>query len=214
LELWDYPTVVKKMMDLGTIKRKLDRNQYETAAQCAADVRLVWKNCMLYNAEKSDFWLLAKTLSRRFEDRYRKVKNEFYVGEEPAEDEDEEEEEEEEESEDEEEEFDDAMDDAGKSSGLSAQQMTLDAKARLASNLLILTGPELGHVITTIQLSKCPAALEVSRGVRDKMEIVVDEMDPQLFEQISRYAAEKASTRKRAVNVPIDDVSNKRKRKK
>jgi Bromodomain len=76
LELWDYPSVVKRLMDLGTIKRKLDRNQYETAAQCAMDVRQVWRNCMLYNAERSDFWLLAKALSKRFEDRYRKVKAE------------------------------------------------------------------------------------------------------------------------------------------
>jgi hypothetical protein len=74
LELWDYPQVVTKMMDLGTIQRKLDRSQYLTAAQCAADVRLVWSNCMTYNAEGSDFWLLAKMLSRRFEDRYRKIK--------------------------------------------------------------------------------------------------------------------------------------------
>jgi Bromodomain len=76
LELWDYPSVVKRLMDLGTIKRKLDRSQYETAAQCAMDVRQVWRNCMLYNAERSDFWLLAKALSKRFEDRYRKVKAE------------------------------------------------------------------------------------------------------------------------------------------
>ena len=76
LELWDYPSVVKRLMDLGTIRRKLERNQYETAAQCAADVRQVWKNCMTYNKEHSDFWLLAKALSKRFEDRYRKIKAE------------------------------------------------------------------------------------------------------------------------------------------
>jgi hypothetical protein len=74
LELWDYPSVVKRLMDLGTIRRKLERGQYESAAQCAQDVRQVWKNCLLYNAERSDFWLLAKSLGKRFEDRYRKVK--------------------------------------------------------------------------------------------------------------------------------------------
>lgn len=74
LELWDYTQIIKKPMDLGTIKRKLERGQYATAAQCAADIRLVWKNCMTYNAEWSDFWLLARALSKRFEDRYRKVK--------------------------------------------------------------------------------------------------------------------------------------------
>lgn len=76
LELWDYPQIISKMMDLGTIQRKLERNQYETAAQCAQDIRLVWKNCMTYNAEDSDFWVLAKAYSKRFEDRYRRIKNE------------------------------------------------------------------------------------------------------------------------------------------
>ena len=64
------------MMDLGTIKRKLERDQYETPQQCANDVRLVWSNCMTYNSEGSDFWLLAKAYSKRFEDRYRKIKAE------------------------------------------------------------------------------------------------------------------------------------------
>ena len=82
LGLDDYPTIVKKMMDLGTIKRKLERKQYYTATECANDFRLIWANCMAYNADGSDFWLLAKSFARRFEDRYRKIrqesKNAFY----------------------------------------------------------------------------------------------------------------------------------------
>ena len=73
LGLDDYPEIITHMMDLGTIKRKLDRGQYATAHQVAQDVRLVWQNCMTYNAEGSDFYVLAKTFARRFEDRYRKV---------------------------------------------------------------------------------------------------------------------------------------------
>lgn len=46
LELYDYPKVISKMMDLGTIKRRLERGQYATAHQVAEDVRLVWSNCM------------------------------------------------------------------------------------------------------------------------------------------------------------------------
>ena len=76
LELHDYPEIIEHMMDLGTIKRKLDRGQYATAAAVAYDIRLVWSNCMTYNAEGSDFYVLAQNFSRRFEDRYRKIKNE------------------------------------------------------------------------------------------------------------------------------------------
>lgn len=76
LELYDYPQIITKMMDLGTIKRRLERGQYATTHQVAEDIRLVWTNCMSYNADGSDFWLLAKSYSRRFEDRYRKVRYE------------------------------------------------------------------------------------------------------------------------------------------
>jgi hypothetical protein len=76
LELWNYPKIIKKMMDLGTIKRKLERGSYKSHEECAEDIRLVWSNCMLYNEEDSDFWHLAKVFSKKFEDRYKKIQAE------------------------------------------------------------------------------------------------------------------------------------------
>jgi Bromodomain len=77
LELFDYPKIVKHPMDLGTIQNHIDRNdKYTYAAEIAYDMKLIWKNCMLYNAEKSDFHFLAKMYSKRFEDRYRRIRNE------------------------------------------------------------------------------------------------------------------------------------------
>ena len=64
------------MMDLGTVKRKLDGGKYKTAAECAEDIRQVWTNCKTYNADGSDFYLLAEAFSKRFEDRYRKIRAE------------------------------------------------------------------------------------------------------------------------------------------
>ena len=40
----DYPEVVKSPMDLGTIARKMERNQYMSTEDFAHDVRLVWQN--------------------------------------------------------------------------------------------------------------------------------------------------------------------------
>ncbi|KAL9187685.1 hypothetical protein ACHAXT_006063 [Thalassiosira profunda] len=77
LGLYDYPKLVSKMMDLGTVKTKLDKGQYTDAADCADDVRLVWKNCMTYNADGSDFHRLAESYSQRFEERYQKLIDEF-----------------------------------------------------------------------------------------------------------------------------------------
>ena len=76
LDLYDYPEIIQKMMDLGTIKRKLDRKQYNTAWECAQDIKLVWSNCMLYNSEGSELWMIAKSFNRKFEDKFRRIRQE------------------------------------------------------------------------------------------------------------------------------------------
>lgn len=38
-------------MDLGTVKKKLNYNVYESAKEFANDMSLVWKNCYRYNGE-------------------------------------------------------------------------------------------------------------------------------------------------------------------
>ena len=80
LDLFDYPKIVKKPMDLGTVKRKLERGQYQSANDCAADIRLIWTNCKTYNADGSDFYLLAESFSKRFEDRYKKIEADCKYG--------------------------------------------------------------------------------------------------------------------------------------
>jgi hypothetical protein len=52
--LLDYPEIIKKPMDLGTVKKKLEAGAYETIEDVAKDVRLVWANCMLYNSSGSE----------------------------------------------------------------------------------------------------------------------------------------------------------------
>ena len=49
LGLLDYPMVVKRPMDLGTVRRNLGNNSYETVEGCLADIQLIWDNCKLYN---------------------------------------------------------------------------------------------------------------------------------------------------------------------
>ena len=76
LQLYDYPTIVKRRMDLGTIQKNITNHKYPNAAHIAYDVKQVWTNCMTYNAEGSDFYLLARNYCKRFEERYRRIKNE------------------------------------------------------------------------------------------------------------------------------------------
>jgi hypothetical protein len=215
LELYDYPQIIKRMMDLGTIKRRLERGQYGTAHQVAEDVRLVWRNCMTYNSEGSDFWLLAKAYARRWEDRYRKVRQEFDVGEDlegsnndddDAEEEDDDEDGDDNDDDDDEEDDDDEYVSGRKKGGRSSTNTattsppassdhhrkgssrnsskggtggrsstpttttgsaddgttnapSLDVRARFGSNLFLLSGVEMGYVMSTCEL-ECPEVLE------------------------------------------------------
>ena len=74
--LEDYPKVVKTPMDLGTVKAKLEKGDYSSAKEFRHDTNLVWTNCMTYNADGSDYYMLASTLKKIFEEKYAKTINE------------------------------------------------------------------------------------------------------------------------------------------
>ena len=73
LGLFNYPQIIKRPMDLGTVKRKLTEGKYKTVFEAAEDVRLIWTNCMTYNPEGTDFHKLGQHLSSRFEEKYEKL---------------------------------------------------------------------------------------------------------------------------------------------
>ena len=52
-------------MDLTTVSKKLAKGEYKTIAAAADDIRLIWKNCMAYNADGSDFYVLANDALKR-----------------------------------------------------------------------------------------------------------------------------------------------------
>lgn len=79
LGLVDYPEVVKKPMDLGQIKRKIEKEEYSSLHEAAEDVRLVWQNCKTYNADGSDFFILAENMSQIFENKYSKLLKELNI---------------------------------------------------------------------------------------------------------------------------------------
>ena len=79
LNLTDYPKVIEHPMDLGTIKDKLKKRAYATPADLHKDVLLVWSNCMTYNQDGSDFYKLAGSLKKKWEDRYNKLVKDMNV---------------------------------------------------------------------------------------------------------------------------------------
>lgn len=64
LDLQDYPKIVKKPMDLSTIKNRIKNKEYESFDAFFADIQLIWDNCKLYNIAESDIYRMAEDLER------------------------------------------------------------------------------------------------------------------------------------------------------
>ena len=62
LGLVDYFDIIKKPMDLGTVKEKLDTRQYASHVEFVEDVRLIFMNCYRYNHPDTDVVAMAKKL--------------------------------------------------------------------------------------------------------------------------------------------------------
>eukprot|EP00850_Spirogloea_muscicola_P012378 SM000079S22496 [mRNA] locus=s79:542908:547001:+ [translate_table: standard] len=75
LRLRDYNVVIKRPMDLGTIQQRMERlgseGGYHTPQEIANDVRLVFSNAMTYNHEGTDVHVMARTLAKKFDERWR-----------------------------------------------------------------------------------------------------------------------------------------------
>ncbi|KAL7609486.1 hypothetical protein Lser_V15G12584 [Lactuca serriola] len=70
LKLSDYHKIINKPMDLGTIKSKLTKNEYESPLAFASDVRLTFQNAMLYNGQGSEVFAMAERLLSLFDEMF------------------------------------------------------------------------------------------------------------------------------------------------
>ncbi|NXY25082.1 BRDT protein, partial [Atrichornis clamosus] len=66
LNLPDYYTIIKKPMDLGTIKKRLEHNYYTKAAECIEDFKTMFLNCYMYNKPGDDIVFMAEELEKVF----------------------------------------------------------------------------------------------------------------------------------------------------
>uniref|UniRef100_A0A671V8E9 Bromodomain containing 3 n=1 Tax=Sparus aurata TaxID=8175 RepID=A0A671V8E9_SPAAU len=76
LQLHDYHDIIKYPMDLSTVKKKMDRGEYQDAQGFAADVRLIFSNCYKYNPPHHDVNALARKLQSVFEQRFAQMPEE------------------------------------------------------------------------------------------------------------------------------------------
>lgn len=68
-QLPTYLNVVKKPMDLGTIRGKIERNEYDDVASFIADVELVWSNAILFNGKTSFMFCIVRYLQTKFREQ-------------------------------------------------------------------------------------------------------------------------------------------------
>ena len=76
----DYHDIIKKPMDLETVKKKMDNRLYLTAEQFAEDVRQIFRNCYKYNPATQDVVGMARILEEVFETKFKKVPTDMDVG--------------------------------------------------------------------------------------------------------------------------------------
>ncbi|CAL4995058.1 unnamed protein product [Urochloa decumbens] len=73
----DYFDVIRHPMDLGTVKKKLTKQQYVRTDEFAADVRLTFLNAMKYNPPGNDVHEIAKELKGIFDSEWESVDRKF-----------------------------------------------------------------------------------------------------------------------------------------
>lgn len=66
----NYFKVIKEPMDLSTVQYKYNNNQYETADEFAADIKLMFRNCYKFNPEGSPVNVMGHRLEQVFDTKW------------------------------------------------------------------------------------------------------------------------------------------------
>ncbi|KAJ5662741.1 hypothetical protein N7462_011667 [Penicillium macrosclerotiorum] len=70
LNIPTYHSVIKKPMDLSTIKSKLTTGQYENSKEFEVDIRLMFKNCYRFNLPGDPTYLAGQSLEATFDEKW------------------------------------------------------------------------------------------------------------------------------------------------
>lgn len=73
MDLPMYPKIVKKPMDLSTMRRKIEAGEYPSAKEFYADFKLMIKNCFNFNPSGTPVQVAGVELQRLFEDKWKNL---------------------------------------------------------------------------------------------------------------------------------------------
>ncbi|CAM9209877.1 unnamed protein product [Ascophyllum nodosum] len=175
----DYFQIVKKPMDLGTVKAKLEDGKYDGVEEVARDIRLIWSNCILYNSSGSEFGVLAAGLAKKFEERYSKIaekerEKKAVVKQDPV----------------------------------DARAPALDEKIRFTYDLYRTTKAEVGKVMMQVD-ARCPQALKSPAEDEVELNVdMLDPLTFRVVERIVRDALPGGSASATAASVPAPSSSS------
>ncbi|GMJ04313.1 global transcription factor group E8 [Hibiscus trionum] len=79
LNIPDYFNVIKHPMDLGTVKKKIASGTYASPLEFHDDVKLTFSNAMTYNPPGNDVHIMADTLNKFFEVRWKNIEKKLPV---------------------------------------------------------------------------------------------------------------------------------------
>ena len=71
MDLPTYPRVVKKPMDLSTIRKKLDGGEYDNQQEFYDDFKLMIRNCFAFNPSGTPVNLAGQELQRLFDEKWK-----------------------------------------------------------------------------------------------------------------------------------------------
>ena len=60
----DYPLIVKKPMDLSTVRKNAKNAKYTNIIDVIFDINLIWENCKAYNMEGSEIYMFAEHMEK------------------------------------------------------------------------------------------------------------------------------------------------------
>eukprot|EP00485_Elphidium_margaritaceum_P008763 CAMPEP_0202702044 /NCGR_PEP_ID=MMETSP1385-20130828/15080_1 /ASSEMBLY_ACC=CAM_ASM_000861 /TAXON_ID=933848 /ORGANISM="Elphidium margaritaceum" /LENGTH=555 /DNA_ID=CAMNT_0049359605 /DNA_START=35 /DNA_END=1702 /DNA_ORIENTATION=- len=164
LDLPDYPMIITKPMDLGTIAGKLGNRRYSSADAFASDIRLVFNNAKKYNTPGSGIYMIAENLLKQFERRFARItKDNSLSGKKRK--------------------------SAEKAKGVhgDGQESSYKDRQRFTEFLQSLSAQELGAIVELID-KKSPQALNSSSEDNEELEIEVYHIESSILKELITYS--------------------------
>jgi hypothetical protein len=183
--LTDYPQIIKHPMDLGTVRTRLKKGHYKTLFQVAEDVRLVWSNCMTYNADGSDFYKLADSLQKKWDEKYAKLLQDCQQSSTAS---------------------SSTTPKAAASKPTEtptisdATKVSLQERKNFAKSLYQISKEDLGKILVQVE-QKCPAAI-VRNATEDEVEFNIDKISSSFLQELTAFVNDTAKAKKRGTQAP------------